>query len=415
MTNPVSAALDELIDQITSWPYGMPVRAMEQVLATGEAAIPAIAGALARWQDDEARNPLWLLVLLGELRSPLGIEPLIRQLSRTDLDLLAQAAGEALAKLGPPAVPALTELARSREPLQRLHAYGTLGWIGDEQAYALLADALPHDPELGHVLATALADQGRAEAIALLFREYQTCEPWQRVEFEEAIQDLHRGQRRPPLWSRDWRLRYRRLPTLEQAFEPDWVFIAAVVHGDRELTEKRSTVPLRSLEEITGAPPEPAEPPEACEDCGAMIEYPTGLPVFPETALSAVTYQLRFLAEAREDDLEDLFDLLDEIEYEEWEQRDRGEPVAPAARARWNDEVEELGVCRQTCQWLIEQGVEQVGPARALLLAEAARLADRYGDPEGLLRPVRPRGARGLKVGRNDPCPCGSGLKYKRC
>lgn len=29
-----------------------------------------------------------------------------------------------------------------------------------------------------------------------------------------------------------------------------------------------------------------------------------------------------------------------------------------------------------------------------------------------LARPVRPRGRR---VGRNDPCPCGSGRKYKKC
>jgi len=28
---------------------------------------------------------------------------------------------------------------------------------------------------------------------------------------------------------------------------------------------------------------------------------------------------------------------------------------------------------------------------------------------------VTPRTATGEKVGRNDPCPCGSGKKYKRC
>ncbi|WP_369523736.1 SEC-C metal-binding domain-containing protein [Novacetimonas hansenii] len=33
------------------------------------------------------------------------------------------------------------------------------------------------------------------------------------------------------------------------------------------------------------------------------------------------------------------------------------------------------------------------------------------------LNPVRKRlaGAPARKVGRNDPCPCGSGLKYKKC
>jgi len=88
--------------------------------------------------------------------------------------------------------------------------------------------------------------------------------------------------------------------------------------------------------------------------------------------------------------------------------------VTPTARERWRDERDELRLCRETCEWLIEQGVEEVGPAKALLLAKAAWLADRYGDPEGLLRPA-PSQARRPKVGRNDPCPCGSGRKYKHC
>jgi uncharacterized protein YecA (UPF0149 family) len=56
-----------------------------------------------------------------------------------------------------------------------------------------------------------------------------------------------------------------------------------------------------------------------------------------------------------------------------------------------------------------------VGPAKALLLAKVTELADRHGDPEGLLRPVSLPRNRGPKVGRNDLCPCGSGRKYKRC
>ncbi len=34
-------------------------------------------------------------------------------------------------------------------------------------------------------------------------------------------------------------------------------------------------------------------------------------------------------------------------------------------------------------------------------------------DLEKLLNPPRP--IRSEKVGRNDPCPCGSGKKYKKC
>lgn len=415
MTEPGTRSLDDLVEEITTWPVGMPVRAMEQVLAMGETAVPAITDALVRWQEDEARDLLWLIVLLGELRSPRAVEPLVHQLARTDLDILAQAAGEALAKVGPPAVPALASLAMSKDPLQRLHAYASLGWIQDDHAYALLVAALSHDPDLGDVLAAALADQGRPEAIPLLYRQYQLCEPWQRVEFEEAIGDLHWDQHSAPLWTRNWRLRYRRLPALEEGFEPEWTFISSVVHRDRELREKRAVVPLRSLEEITKDPPEPDEPPETCEECGAPIEYPTGVPVCPETALGIALYQTRFLNEAREDGVEDLFDLLDDLEDRELEHRNRGEPVTPAARERWRDELEELETCHQTCRWLIEQGIKEVGPARARLLAEATRLADRYGDPEGLLSPAQRPAARAPKVGRNDPCPCGSGRKYKRC
>ena len=40
---------------------------------------------------------------------------------------------------------------------------------------------------------------------------------------------------------------------------------------------------------------------------------------------------------------------------------------------------------------------------------EQARRAG-AGQPEGVQQVVR-----GDKVGRNDPCPCGSGKKYKKC
>lgn len=73
-----------------------------------------------------------------------------------------------------------------------------------------------------------------------------------------------------------------------------------------------------------------------------------------------------------------------------------------------------------------ELGSPEAAPALAdvLLAAEpddlvlpqaaASRLAGRYGDPDGdLSAPGRP--AASSDVGRNDPCPCGSGEKYKKC
>jgi len=63
------------------------------------------------------------------------------------------------------------------------------------------------------------------------------------------------------------------------------------------------------------------------------------------------------------------------------------------------------------------------GGGRAVATGEAARAESRQrlatataaGDP-GTRQPVRrTAGAGGRRVGRNDPCPCGSGKKYKNC
>ncbi|MDH3436851.1 MAG: SEC-C metal-binding domain-containing protein, partial [Betaproteobacteria bacterium] len=47
--------------------------------------------------------------------------------------------------------------------------------------------------------------------------------------------------------------------------------------------------------------------------------------------------------------------------------------------------------------------------------AEAATQAEEEGDVAVLEKPQQPFVRGGEKVGRNDPCPCGSGRKYKHC
>jgi SEC-C motif len=188
-----------------------------------------------------------------------------------------------------------------------------------------------------------------------------------------------------------------------------------LVQREGERRAKRAVIPLRPLEEIVEDSPEPDEPPEVCEECGAAIERPTGTPPCPETALDIAMYEPRFLAEARDDGTDDLFELLDALDARDWEHLDRGEPVTPGAREHWRDERDKLQLCRQTCEWLIQHGAEAVSPARALLLAEASRLAERHGDPHGYLTPAPQPVRRGPGIGRNDPCPCGSGRKFKRC
>jgi uncharacterized protein YecA (UPF0149 family) len=131
--------------------------------------------------------------------------------------------------------------------------------------------------------------------------------------------------------------------------------------------------------------------------------------------VAVAVFQVKLLADAQQDEIDDVFEWLDELEADELDLWDDGEPRTATARERWREQVNELQMGRQTGHWLIEQGVESVSGAKAVLLAHAMRLAERFGDPERLLEPVSPSRARGPKVGRNDPCPCGSGRKYKRC
>ena len=50
--------------------------------------------------------------------------------------------------------------------------------------------------------------------------------------------------------------------------------------------------------------------------------------------------------------------------------------------------------------------LEQPQPQRVILS---------HGNDPIAARPVTPQKREGEKIGRNDPCPCGSGKKYKRC
>jgi hypothetical protein len=406
--------LDVLLDTITRSPIGMPVRAMEQILAAGDAAIPAVCDALTWWHDDEERDLLWLLVLLGELRSPAGISPLLQQLTDPDPEAYAIAAAEALAKIGAAALPQLLDLIATGPELARLHAYAVLGWIADEDSYAALIGALRKDPPLASVVALALGDYGRREAIPALFEAYCACAPWQRVELRDTIQELHWGRRDPPLWQRDWRVRYRWQAAMG-TFDIGWLGVCAILHKHAEAKEERVAIAPQSLDEILRNPPEPLSKSLICEDCGAPIEQPTGIPVCPDTAVGAALLQHSLLGKVRDGGLDDLFDVLNALEAWGAELEEAKTPRSRKARAHQEDARGEQEVLHQTCEWCIEHGAESIGAARALLLAETARLAEVYGDPQGLLQPAAAQPRSVAKVGRNDPCPCGSGRKYKRC
>ena len=64
-----------------------------------------------------------------------------------------------------------------------------------------------------------------------------------------------------------------------------------------------------------------------------------------------------------------------------------------------------------------EMTAEQESAIKALAEAKAASVENIVGAeqmPTFRFRKSRPI-VRDYKIGRNDPCPCGSGLKYKNC
>jgi SEC-C motif-containing protein len=48
-------------------------------------------------------------------------------------------------------------------------------------------------------------------------------------------------------------------------------------------------------------------------------------------------------------------------------------------------------------------------------LASFVKLKGSWYFDDGRLPPNKPVKLEGPKIGRNDPCPCGSGKKYKKC
>ncbi|MER3424052.1 MAG: hypothetical protein C4293_13305, partial [Nitrospiraceae bacterium] len=253
------------------------------------------------------------------MHQPTALDPLLNQLRRAnEAGFLAVAAAEALAKVGPPALPALIELTRTGMSMQRLYAYARPGWIPTmtpirDSQKGFSRTALCGIASRQHWLTTVKARQ-----YSSFTRPNQICEFRQRAEFEEALRTLHCQQCTVPLYRADWRLRYRLLPTWGGSFDLGWLGIASVLHKDESFLTGPAGTAGWSLEEIVQESPESERIPERCENCGERIEYPTGLPACPETALPATVYQLRLLTESRERGVENLFDLLDALRDHQW-------------------------------------------------------------------------------------------------
>jgi hypothetical protein len=406
--------LGALLDQIERWHHGVPVRLMEEVLALGDTVLPTIQARLPH-EDDEEREPLWYLALLAELRSPAAIPFLVDRLDSMDDLILRIVAAEALAKVGPAAIPALREVVASGREETRLLAYGALGWIADDAAHDILRDALQRDAPLVHVVANALMQRAGPEIVPVLYDAYQRCQPWQRADIADVIHALHwKVQFDTEPVHGDWRLRYFTTGDVI-GINVGWLGVSSILSDDKEHRATAEAPPLRALAEIIGETADDPHEPEYCSDCGGLVERPTGVPVCPENAVDVVRLQLAFLQEEREAGLDDLFEELNEIDMERWELAQTPKPRSAKKQAARQEHEDYLAFLKDTCTWGIGQGAEAVGPARARLLAEIGRLVDRYGpgaEPTAKPDPVVRAEPR---IGRNDPCGCGSGKKHKHC
>ena len=191
----------------------MPRREMEELLRRGPSAVAAVIDVARRAQG--RGDPLWPIVVLGELRQADAVPAVGLFLGRAEGGLNV-AAAEALGKIGPPALPYLVATVAGQDRVRRLAAYGALAMIPTDEAHRCLRDALPRDRALGDVIARALVQQGRPEAVAALAASAVHAPKRMRREFESAIAALVHPPVPPDPAERDWRLRYRRLPALRR-------------------------------------------------------------------------------------------------------------------------------------------------------------------------------------------------------
>jgi preprotein translocase subunit SecA len=73
--------------------------------------------------------------------------------------------------------------------------------------------------------------------------------------------------------------------------------------------------------------------------------------------------------------------------------------------------MEETDAFQETL-WVISSATHESAPTGAASAATAEQLSTNAGGEKKVVEPIRNRGE---KVGRNDPCPCGSGKKFKNC
>lgn len=204
-------SVPRLLDELARARSTMPVPAIEEIIRAGPEAVPPLIEALDEIEaDDDDWTPLWIATALGELRSGEAVPALLRLLDLPEGDVLSEAAVEALAKIGRPALPRLFAFARDASRWEARHyAYSAIGLIPAPEARQFLMQALSADVLLWSSIAIALADQGDRAAVPALKALLPRCDDPEAPAVREAIEILEgRQPPHPRTHERDWRERY---------------------------------------------------------------------------------------------------------------------------------------------------------------------------------------------------------------
>ncbi|MEZ6066028.1 MAG: HEAT repeat domain-containing protein [Planctomycetaceae bacterium] len=106
------------------------VATVDMLALFGATAAPAVPQLLKALRSDHEPLRRSAAFALGQVGGTLGMQGLVEALLFDDSPAVQDAAGHALAKLGTPAIPRLTQLLDDREPGVRLRAVRALGQIG---------------------------------------------------------------------------------------------------------------------------------------------------------------------------------------------------------------------------------------------------------------------------------------------
>jgi hypothetical protein len=366
------ARLIEILRQHSGW---VPVRAMEALVRYGTAAVePACEAVRGCTEANEAYPARWLAVVLGVLGDARAA-PVLAQLLRTaavTADVgTGLATSESIARLGAAVAPTLIAAAEATPRPERYWYYCAAARLHTDETYAFLVAELAVNRRMADVIALALADLGRREALSVLCSALPRIHAWQRGAFEVAIRSLNHGSPVLEPFTVDWRLRYRPVPGFGDC-PPLWPCIASVIRSAADYRAVAGTPPAALPAcEVLDMPPA-VLPPERCDCCGEVMRNRTGIPTCARLAPGLARLQADVLLEiGRPTPPEDLFDILDVIDGVLFELHDPARNDPGSKGADWVEGCEHLHTGRAAAFWLIEQGIETTAAGAAALLAEA--------------------------------------------